>query len=140
MSRIKFGITNYAYFIVEFCTLIYLYIRFFKTFYERTDFFCRRLVENLKSYKLCFVAQKKQDDISNKLKGQSIVISGVFKEYSRKELKALVEKHGGKNVSSISKNTTFVLFGDNMGPSKKIKAESLGINIISEDDFIQLIN
>ena len=68
------------------------------------------------------------------------MISGVFKEYSRKELKALIEKHGGKNVSSISKKTTFVLAGNNVGPSKREKAEDLGIPLISEQEFINLIN
>ena len=70
----------------------------------------------------------------------AIVVSGVFTYYSRNELKQLIEKHGGKNVSSISKKTTFVLAGDNVGPSKKEKAEDLGIPIISEEEFINKIS
>jgi len=67
-------------------------------------------------------------------------VSGIFNLHSRKELKDMIEKHGGKNVSSISKKTTFVLGGDNMGPSKKQKAKSLGIPIVSEIDFLQKIS
>ena len=68
---------------------------------------------------------KKEENLSDKLIGMAIVVSGVFTNYSRNELKQLIEKHGGKNVSSISKKTTFVLAGENMGPSKKEKAENL---------------
>ena len=70
----------------------------------------------------------------------AIVVSGVFTNYSRNELKQLIEKHGGKNVSSISKKTTFVLAGENMGPSKKEKAEDLGVPMISEEEFINKIS
>ena len=70
----------------------------------------------------------------------AIVVSGVFSVYSRNELKKMIEKHGGKNVSSISKKTTFVLAGENMGPSKKEKAEDLGIPLISEEEFINKIS
>ena len=65
-----------------------------------------------------------------------IVVSGVFSQFSRIELKKMIEEHGGKNISSISKNTTFVLSGDNMGPSKEKKATDLGIPLVSEEEFL----
>ena len=77
--------------------------------------------------------------LSNKLEGLNIVVSGVFNQYSRDEIKALIEAHGGKNVSSISSKTSFILAGDNMGPSKLAKAEKLGLEIKSEAEFIKLI-
>lgn len=77
---------------------------------------------------------------STVLEGKSIVISGVFTHHSRDEYKQIIEQHGGKNVGSISKKTSFILAGDNMGPSKLQKAESLGIQIMSEEDFLQLIH
>ena len=77
---------------------------------------------------------------SNLLSGYSFVISGVFSKFSRQELKDLIATNGGINISSISQKTSYVIAGDNMGPSKKEKALSLGIKIISEDDFIKLIN
>jgi len=73
------------------------------------------------------------------LAGQSIVISGVFAKHSRDEYKALIEKNGGKNVGSISKNTSFILAGENMGPAKLEKAEKLGVRIINEDEFLEMI-
>ena len=76
---------------------------------------------------------------SNKLEGLSIVISGTFEKHSRDELKALIEKHGGKNVGSISKNTSYLLGGSNMGPSKLEKVEKLGIPVLSEEDFLKMI-
>ena len=100
----------------------------------------RVLIENLKSHNLCFVAEEKEKNLSEKLESMAIVVSGVFTNHSRNELKQLIEKHGGKNVSSISKKTTFVLAGDNIGPSKKEKAEDLGIPIISEEEFINKIS
>ena len=83
------------------------------------------------------------DTIINKgteLEGKSIVVSGVFQLYSRDEMKRMVEAHGGKNTGSISSKTTFVLTGENMGPAKKKKAESLQIPLISETDFLQMVN
>ena len=76
---------------------------------------------------------------TNKLQGQIFVVSGVFETVSRDELKKLIEDNGGKVSSSISSKTNFVVAGDNMGPSKKTKAESLNVSIISEFDFLQLI-
>jgi DNA ligase (NAD+) len=70
----------------------------------------------------------------------SIVISGVFSHHSRDEYKLLIEQHGGKNIGSISAKTSFILAGDNMGPAKLQKAERLGIRIVSEDEFLEMIN
>ena len=78
-------------------------------------------------------------EFTDKLAGKSIVISGVFTHHSRDEYKNLIEKNGGKNVGSISKKTSFILAGENMGPSKLEKAEKLGIPIVSEDEFLQMI-
>jgi len=86
------------------------------------------------------LSQEQLDDVSDILKGQSIVISGVFSKHSRDEYKAMVEKNGGKNVSSISSKTSFILAGDNMGPSKLEKAQKLGIAIVSEDEFLEKLN
>ncbi len=82
---------------------------------------------------------RKQGELSGPLAGKSIVISGVFENYSRDELKALVEEKGGKNVSSISSKTDFILAGKDMGPSKKQKAQELGIPLISEEEFLDMI-
>ena len=98
------------------------------------------LIKNLKKHELCFITEKKEDNLSDKLMGMSIVVSGVFTNYSRNELKKLIEKHGGKNVSSISKKTNFVIAGENMGPSKKEQAKVLGISMISEEEFINKIS
>jgi DNA ligase (NAD+) len=78
----------------------------------------------------------KQENILN---GKIIVISGVFTRHTRDEYKELIEKNGGKNASSISGNTSFILAGDNMGPSKREKAEEYGIRILSEDEFLKII-
>lgn len=77
--------------------------------------------------------------LSDRLNGKSIVISGVFSRHSRDEYKQLIEQHGGKNTSSISKNTSFVLAGENMGPQKFEKANKLGISIIDEQTFLSMI-
>ena len=71
------------------------------------------------------------------LQGKAIVISGVFEKYSRKEFEAIIDKGGGKPSSSISKNTSFILAGDKMGPNKKLKAEELNIEMIGEEEFIK---
>jgi len=71
------------------------------------------------------------------LQGKAIVISGVFEKYSRKELKDIIGEGGGKASSSISKNTSFILAGDKMGPNKKLKAEELNIEMIGEEEFIK---
>lgn len=76
---------------------------------------------------------------SDLLQGKSIVISGVFTHHSRDAYKAMIEANGGKNVGSVSKKTSFILAGDNMGPEKRKKAESLGVPLISEDEFLELL-
>lgn len=98
------------------------------------------IVERLRSYGLQMQLSEEQiSGASNKLAGKSIVISGVFAKHSRDEYKALIEQHGGKNVGSISGKTSFILAGDNMGPSKLQKAEKLGIPLVNEDDFLDMI-
>jgi DNA ligase (NAD+) len=77
---------------------------------------------------------------STLLEGMSIVISGTFTHHSREEYKAIIETNGGKNVSSISKKTTFILAGENMGPSKLEKAQKLGVEIVDEDTFLARLN
>ena len=87
--------------------------------------------------------QVSEEDLAgqtDKLQGKVFVVSGVFHQMSRNELKKAIEDNGGKVSSSISKKTDYVVAGDNMGPSKKTKAEDLGVAIISEDDFIELIS
>ena len=81
-----------------------------------------------------------QAPASDALAGKSVVISGVFAKHSRDEYKSMIERHGGKNVGSISKKTDFVLAGENMGPAKLEKARSLGIPVISEDEFLEMIH
>lgn len=101
----------------------------------------RQLVERLKEAGLQF--SRSEEDLSeytDKLSGQSIVISGVFQHHSRDEYKALIEKNGGKNSGSISSKTSFILAGDNMGPAKLEKAQKLGIKIMNEDEFLKLIS
>jgi DNA ligase (NAD+) len=97
------------------------------------------IVERLKSHGLHFEIIE-AENASNLLEGKSIVVSGVFSSLSRNEIKELIELNGGKNVGSISKKTTYVLAGENMGPSKYKKANDLEIPIISEEDFLKMIN
>jgi DNA ligase (NAD+) len=100
----------------------------------------KEIVERLRSYGLKMAVEERHDeDGSNKLEGKSIVISGVFEHHSRDEYKALIERHGGKNVGSISGKTSFILAGENMGPSKLQKAEKLGIPLVSEEEFLKII-
>lgn len=101
----------------------------------------RRIVERLRAYGLQMSIDKGAEAAgSDVLSGKSIVISGVFKRHSRDEYKEMIEQNGGKNVGSISGKTSFVLAGDNMGPSKLQKAEKLGVEIIDEDRFLEMIN
>ncbi len=100
----------------------------------------RALVERLRGYGLQMeIGEQQRQAQSDKLNGQSVVISGVFQHHSRDEYKALIEQNGGKNVGSISNKTSFILAGDNMGPAKLEKAQKLGIRIMSEDEFLSLI-
>ena len=84
--------------------------------------------------------EEEQIPQSNLLEGKSIVVSGVFAKHSRDEYKAMIEAHGGKNVGSVSKKTSFILAGENMGPEKRKKAENLGVEILTEEEFLELIN
>ena len=91
--------------------------------------------------KLCGLkfAKEKTETVSDHLNGMTFVISGTFEHNSRDEIKALIEKHGGKMVSSISAKTSYLIAGDNMGPSKREKAEKLGIRMINEEETLKLI-
>ena len=85
------------------------------------------------------LSEEQTASVSDKLTGKSIVISGVFQHHSRDEYKLIIEQNGGKNVGSISGKTSFILAGDNMGPSKLEKASKLGIQIVSEEEFLKII-
>lgn len=100
-----------------------------------------QLINRLKSYDLQLaISEKHSENQSNVLDGKVFVVSGVFHKMSRNDLKKAIEDNGGKVSSSISKNTSYVVAGDNMGPSKKEKAASLGVSIITEDDFLAMIS
>lgn len=100
----------------------------------------RNFVNRLAKYGLQMqISQEQQEAKSDKLKDMSIVISGVFAHHSRDEYKAMIEKHSGKNVGSISSKTSFILAGENMGPSKLEKAQKLGVQIMNEEEFLQLV-
>ena len=96
------------------------------------------IIEFLKASGLQFEAEATRRD-SNILEGKNIVVSGKFTLHSRDELKALIEKNGGKNQSGVNANTDFIIAGENMGPAKLQKAEKLGIQILSESDFVEII-
>lgn len=101
----------------------------------------RETVERLRGYGLKMVipaeAEEGRTDI---LAGKNIVISGTFSRHSREEYKEMIERNGGKNVSSVSKKTSFIIAGDNMGPAKLEKARSLGVPLVSEDEFLAMIS
>lgn len=107
-------------------------------FFENQDNI--EIVERLKNYGLQLeVSAEQLENSSDTLKGLTFVVSGVFEDMSRTELKALIEKNGGKVASSISSKTSYVVAGDKMGPSKKDKADALGIPIITEHIFLEMI-
>jgi DNA ligase (NAD+) len=97
-------------------------------------------VQRLIDLGLQMEAEERESLISNALEGKKLVVSGVFETYSRNDLKKEIELHGGKNVSSISAKTDYVVAGENMGPAKLEKAQKLGVTILSEQEFIALIN
>ena len=108
------------------------------------DFFAdernRMIVERLRSAGMQMaLTEDETAGLSDKLSGKKIVISGVFAKHSREDYKAMIEQNGGKNVSSISSATSFILAGENMGPAKLEKARKLGIEIINEDQFLEMI-
>ena len=101
----------------------------------------KHLISRLKEAGVTLKMEEQESGmISQKLKNKSFVISGVFAGFSREELKNMIEKNGGKNISSISSKTDYVVAGDNMGPSKLKKAQELGIKIIREDEFLKMID
>lgn len=101
----------------------------------------KELIERLRNYGLQFTNDKDLlQNLSEKLKGLRIVISGTFSKHSRSELKNLIEQNGGKNASSVSRSTNYLLAGENIGPQKLAKANEYGIKIISEDEFINMLN
>jgi DNA ligase (NAD+) len=98
------------------------------------------IVERLKAAGLQFAKAETTESLQSQvLAGKTFVVSGVFAHYSRDGIKAAIEAHGGKNASSISSKTSYVLAGDNMGPEKRKKAEALGVPIINEEDFEKMI-
>lgn len=97
------------------------------------------MIERLRKHGVQLELKEEENVVSDVLEGKSFVVSGVFERHSRDEIKELIEKYGGKNVSSISSKTDYVLAGDKMGPVKKEKAEKLGIPIISEEEFEKMI-
>ncbi|MCC8155177.1 MAG: NAD-dependent DNA ligase LigA, partial [Tannerellaceae bacterium] len=100
----------------------------------------RTIVERLKEYGLQMqVSEEKLSGRTDKLKGLTIVISGTFTLHSRDEYKAMIEQNGGKNSGSVSGKTDYILAGDNMGPSKLEKAAKLGVKIINEQEFLNLL-
>lgn len=99
----------------------------------------RQLVERLRAHGLQFEMGESDAPVSDRLQGLSIVISGVFAHHSRDEYKDLIERHGGKNVGSVSGATSFILAGDNMGPAKLEKARRMGVKIVGEDEFLHMI-
>ncbi|MDR2841471.1 MAG: NAD-dependent DNA ligase LigA [Paludibacter sp.] len=100
----------------------------------------KTMVDNLKNYGLQFSISDEQIAVqSTQLSGLTIVISGTFTLHSRDEYKAIIEQHGGKNTGSVSAKTSFILAGENMGPEKLRKAESLGVKVVSENEFLNLL-
>ncbi len=96
-------------------------------------------IQRLKSKGITFTILDEKKEAGTILQGKNIVISGIFSKHSREEYKELIEKHGGNSISSVSRNTSFILAGDNIGPSKKEKATELGIALIGEDEFLKII-
>lgn len=107
------------------------------------DFFAvdgnRVIIERLKAAGLRFEAEAQEGPVSDRLAGKSIVVSGVFRNFSRDGIKETIERHGGKVSGSISKKTTFVLAGADMGPAKRAKAEELGVPVVEEEEFSRMI-
>ena len=97
------------------------------------------ILNRLRQAGLQFEGEAAEEPISDKLAGLSIVISGTFAQHSRDEYKAMIEANGGKNSGSVSKKTSFILAGENMGPEKRKKAEELGVKMISEEEFLAML-
>ncbi|MDP4280741.1 MAG: NAD-dependent DNA ligase LigA [Bacteroidota bacterium] len=100
----------------------------------------REIIERLRNKGICFESKREEKiKVSNRLNEKIFVVSGVFEGYSRDEVRKMIEDHGGRNATSVSSKTSYVLAGENMGPEKKKKAESLGVPIISLDEFLAMI-
>ncbi|MBO5085682.1 MAG: NAD-dependent DNA ligase LigA [Paludibacteraceae bacterium] len=99
-----------------------------------------QLIERLTSFGVKMEGKVARAELSNKLEGLTIVISGTFEHHSRDEYKAIIEAHGGKNGSGVTSKTSLLLAGANMGPAKLEKAEKLGVKIISETEFLEIVN
>lgn len=97
------------------------------------------IIDRLRSAGIRLISNKEINPAVNTLDGKTIVISGVFQKHSREEYKEIIEKNGGKNSTSVSGNTSYILAGENMGQSKKEKAKELGVPLISEKDFLREI-
>ena len=97
------------------------------------------IIERLRSYELSMEIKETLSQQSAILNGKKFVISGVFEQYSRKEIQKMIEDHGGKNTGSLSKNTDYLVAGENMGPSKRKKAEGFKIPIINESEFLAML-
>ena len=109
-----------------------------RAFFAKED--NRQLVERLRKAGLKFEVEEEEGvEKSDIFKGQSIVISGVFTHHSRDEYKEIIERNGGKNVGSVSKSTSFILMGENMGPSKLEKAQKMGVRLVPEEEFLQML-
>lgn len=107
------------------------------------DFFAqehnREIIQQLKEAGLHFEMEASEGPVSNQFEGKSFLVSGVFANFSRDELKASIEAHGGRNVSGVSSKLDYLIAGDKMGPEKLKKAEALGIKIISEEEYMGMI-
>jgi DNA ligase (NAD+) len=99
----------------------------------------QEIISKLKTFGVKFSDSKPAGNVTGKLENKIVVISGVFTRHSRDEYKDLIEKNGGKNSTSISASTSFILAGENMGPSKREKAKELGIPLLNEEDFLRII-
>jgi DNA ligase (NAD+) len=99
----------------------------------------RKIIDDLRQAGLNFTTDQKNTSAEGKLTGKTFVVSGVFRNFSRDEIKTAIEQHGGNVVGSVSGNTNYLVAGENMGPAKRAKAENLGVKIISEEEFIQMI-
>ena len=119
-----------------FSLFIYSYIKIDNIFIFYKYSITTRLILNLLVIE---IIEKINENATNILDGKSFVVSGVFDTFSRDDLKKVIEDNGGKNVSAISAKTDFVVAGDNMGPAKLEKATRLGVAILSETDFIKML-
>jgi DNA ligase (NAD+) len=99
----------------------------------------QQLIADLKKAGLNFEIEDDKPVDNGKLKGKTFVVSGVFANFSRDEIKSVIEQYGGNATGSVSGNTDYLVAGENMGPAKRSKAESLGVKIISEEEFMKMI-